>query len=144
MLHLQRAKADILEKLAPPVSFYEDKSIFFTELINNVEYIANSEYAKIFLSKSYYSPIVKDPTDTSSNGVVDPTRNILDSIIIPDFKLGDFFTNRRRVEALTSLKEHVIKYLRGPFLRVYETTFELFEVAAKGTEPDYHVSTSYP
>ena len=124
-------KSEILEKLAPPLSYYEDKSIFFTELINNVEYIANSEFAKIFSSKSYYSPLIEDSADASNNGSVDNSANILDSIVIPDFKLGDWFTNQKRVEALNSLKDHVVSYIRGPFQRVFEETFELSKLSGQ-------------
>lgn len=106
-------------KLAPPLSFYENNSIFFTELINNVEYIANSEIKKKFESKQYYSSKSVSGDGTSCS--------VLQSIVLPQFKLGDFRIHEQRMETLDRLKDHVIENLEGTILPVYEQMFDLLD-----------------
>eukprot|EP01036_Dinobryon_divergens_P033734 gene33734-43596_t len=110
-------KMEILEKLAPPLSFYEDNSIFFTELINNVEYIAYSDIKKKFESKLYYSS-----KSASGDG---RSCSVLQSIVLPEFKLGDFHIHEQRMKILDRLKDHVIEHLEGTILPVYEQMFDL-------------------
>ena len=83
-----------------------------------MEYIANSKFETIFASKLYYNSM-------NGNGDGGSCSSVLQSIVLPAFKLGNFRINEQRMEALDRLKGHVIAHLQGTFLKVYQQMFEL-------------------